>query len=148
MDVKTFIDNLPHLHDTYLWQCTPSSNEYIPMMSVCNNELNCYASGFNDESEQVCEKFSLLRAASWSIAFVLGILLLRFKVNLNENYKLAISCDDCLATNAFILSDKEWEKKHRLLQLLFNLHAINAEEFIPDGTPWRCDLREDLEKAY
>ena len=25
---------------------------------------------------------------------------------------------------------------------------MNAKEFIPDVTPWPCDLREDLEKAY
>ena len=53
-----------------------------------------------------------------------------------------------MATNAFHLSDREWEKKQRLLQLLFNIHTINAEEFIPDVTPWLCDQREDLEKAY
>ena len=148
INVTKYIVNVLGLSQTYLWQCSPSSNEYIPMANVCNDVFNCLKSGLNDESEQVCERFSLLRAAIWSIGFVLGILLIRFKVNRNETYKLAISCDDCLSTNAFNLSDEEWDKKYRLLQLLFNIHTINAKEFIPDITPLPCYLREDLEKAY
>ena len=148
INVTKYIENVAGLHNTYLWQCSLSSDEYIPMVSVCNNVFNCFKSGFNDESEQVCERFSLLRAAAWSMGIVLGILLIRFKVNRNETYKLAISCDDCLSTNAFNLNDKEWEKKHRLLLLLFNIDTINAVEFLPKATPWPCYLREDLEKAY
>ena len=143
-----YIANVPGLGYTYLWQCSPSSNEYIPMVSVCNDEFNCLKSGRNDESEQVCERFSLLRAAVWSIGFVWGILLIRFMLTQNETYKRAISCDECLSTNAFNLSDVEWDKKHRLLQLLFNIHTINAREFVPDVTPLPCYLRADLEKAY
>ena len=73
---------------------------------------------------------------------------MRFKVNLNETYMLAISCDDCLSTDSFHLTDKEWERKHQLLLLLFNIYTIKAEEFLPEATPWHCYLREDLEKAY
>ena len=147
-NVTKYIVNVLGLSQTYLWQCSASSKEYIPMVSVCNNVFDCLESGFNDESEQVCERFSLPRAAVWSIGFVLGILLVRFKINRNETYKLAISCDDCLSTNAFNLNDEEWDKKHKLLQLLFNIHTINAKEFIPDVTPLPCYLRKDLEKAY
>ena len=118
------------------------------MMHACNNRFDCFATGFNDESEQVCERISLLQAAAWSIGFVFGILLLRFKLNRDEGYKLAILCEACMATNAFILSDKEWEKKHRLLCLLFNKATTKAKELDSNDSPCPSYLQEDFEKAY
>ena len=78
VDVTTYIHDIHGLHDTYLWQCTPDHQEHIFLANVCNDIFDCYASGFNDESDLVCERLSFIRALAWAFSIVFGIGLLRF----------------------------------------------------------------------
>ena len=77
-NITNYIKKEAELHPEYLWQCTPNHHEHIFLANVCNDILDCYASGFNDESDLVCERLSFFRALAWSFGIVFGIALLRF----------------------------------------------------------------------
>ena len=85
-NVTNYIENETGLHHSYLWQCTPNQHEYIFLANVCNNIFDCHASGFNDESDLVCERLWFIQARAWSFSIVFGIGLLRFLVNSDKYF--------------------------------------------------------------
>ena len=127
-DIMNYIKNEAELNPTYLWQCTPNHHEHIFLANVCNDILDCYASGFNDESDLVCERISFIRALSWSFSIVFGIGLLRFIANLDKYFPKAINCKQCLADRRITLTENDfWLRKKLIEQLLSNSNSAKNQ---------------------